>query len=356
MRRHLLLIFLALCVGLGVRAQAQTAALPEMPAGGTAPLPEGPPPETEEPPAPAPPTTTPILPAQAKRSSLMIRRGERELEWRVAYSHFSKSTVFVDGVAMLPVLVVGEVGIERVRRDLLINSLAVRYGIRDNFEGEVKAPVRFQNERHALPEQDNQEDTLLGFGLGDIEGSLLYQLPHTSTQAVKWVALLQVKSATGRDLFSINRDEDVPLGTGFWSTKTGISGVKISDPAAVYWSFNYTHNWLRENIRVVSEDSETGEQIVSYIDIKPGNTIDFGGGVAYALNPKLSLSAGMSVSFNGSTTANEKDLANTSLTSAALRLGAVWLENRVPVDLSVSIGLTDDSPDFTLEWRNSKKF
>ncbi|MHB9023379.1 MAG: transporter [Armatimonadota bacterium] len=354
------LLIMALCC-LAAGSIAQTAPLPGT---DTTTLPAETPPATttdtgdDDDPATPPTSDAATLPAQAKSSSLMVKRGDTALEWRISYSHFSTSTLFVDGVAMLPVLVIGEVGVERMRKDLLINSLSLQYGLFDNFQTEVRVPFRAHFERRAIPDASPpQEETITGAGLGDIEGGLYYQFRRKSEMSTRWIASLQLKAATGRDIFEIDPNEEVPLGTGFWSTKVGLNGVKISDPAAVYWNFGYAYNWMRKNIRVVSTDPQTGDPVVSYVDIKPGNTFEFGGGIAYALNPKLSLNTGLTVSVNESTTANGNDLANTALVSASLRFGVVFVTgHKTPIDIGVSVGLTDDSPDFTLEMRRTFRF
>lgn len=367
MRTYLLCtISLLVWLLVGPGLLAQTPALPgattgtsTLPADGTPPIPEHPGTNgSDDPTATPPPTVTPTLPATAKRSDVIIRRGQKEFEVRTAYSHFSKNALFIDGVAMLPVLVVGQVAVQEVRRDILIASLAGRYGLRDNLEVELKVPVRYQHEMQEAPDASPPTETVMtGMGIGDVEGGVYLHLPAAHRDGTRWIANIQVKTATGKDIFSINPKTDVALGTGFWSTRVGLTGVNISDPGAVFWNAGYTYNWLRRNIRVVSTDAQTGDQIVSYVNIKPGNTFDVGAGYAYAINPRLSVNTGMSISFNSATQSNGRKLINTTLNSAALRFGTVWLtERHWPVDIAVSIGLTDDSPDFTVEWRQSYRF
>ncbi len=302
-----------------------------------------------------PPNATATLPEAAKRSSLMVKRGQFELEWRASYSHFSNSTVYVEGVSMLPVLVIGQVAVERVRRDIVITSLALRYGLVNNMQLEVRVPYRYQNDRHAIPDASPPSETFTsGLGIGDAEANIYTQLPQRRPDAVRWVASAGVKTTTGKDAFAIDSQTEDPLGTGFMNTHAGLSGVKVSDPAALYWSFAYTYNWARRNIRVVTQDSTTGDDVISYVDVKPGNSVDLGGGVAYALNPRLSLNSGATISFGGATTSNDKKVVNTALTSGVLRVGAVWVTQRNhPIDIGLSLGLTDDAPDFTLDWRSA---
>lgn len=302
-----------------------------------------------------PPTATPVLPSNPKQTFLMVKRGQKELEWRLSYSHFSSNSVFIDGVAMLPVMVIGQVDVQSTRKDLLIAQITGRYGIVDNLQAEIGVPFRYERDINSMPNvSPPEEKDISGTGLGDIEGTLYYQLPKKTDDAIRWIVSAGVKTATGRDLFSIDPTTQVPIGSGFWSSQFGLSGVKVCDPAAVYWNLNYTYNWLRQNIRVVSHNSQTNQAVVSYVDVKPGNTISIGGGVAYALNPKISLNTGLTVSFNGSTTNNGANVVNTAITTASYCLGVVWITDRqFPIDVTMNMGLTRDSPDFTLDIREN---
>jgi hypothetical protein len=360
-----------LLAALAVAAVAALADGPVLPPGGprgTSPLPVGstPAPDPGEDPTDVtpPPSNVPSLPASAKRGGLMVHRGAGELEIRHSFSHFSRSTVVVDGVAMLPVMVVGEIGVERTRRDLLITSLAMHYGLRDNLEAEVKFPFRYHTERRSVPEANPpQEQTVTGVGLSDIDMALYYQLPRGRNAPARYVVSAGLKTASGRDQFNIDPDTQVPLGSGFMGTRFGVSSVRVIDPAALYWNASFTYNLQRRNVRIVTEEADTGDKVVNYVNLKPGNSIDIGGGMAYALNPQLSFNTGLAVSFTTATASQAIDkpqwnkLANSAVTSATLRLGIVYANGgKRPLDLAVNMGLTDDSPDFTLECRQTYKF
>ena len=166
------------------------------------------------------------------------------------------------------------------------------------------------------------------------------------------VLSLSAKSSTGQDPFEINTHEEAPLGSGFWNSRIRITGVKIVDPVAVYWNAGFTYNWERQDVPITITDMETGEESVIYVDIETANLIEVGGGFASAINSRLSVNTGVSISFSGSLRSNGQKVANSAFTAASLRLGIVWLtDNRQPVDLGLSIGLTVDSPDFGLEYR-----
>ena len=73
-----------------------------------------------------PEETAPPTAAQVERGGLLIGAGRQEVEYRLSYAHFSSNTIFIEGVAILPVIVVGEIAVERLRRDILIGSWAWR--------------------------------------------------------------------------------------------------------------------------------------------------------------------------------------------------------------------------------------
>lgn len=337
--RHFLVCMLLMTAGLA-RLSAQTTGAANLPIA---------------PKAPTPDTVTATLPTRAVRPSLMITKGGRELEWRTSYSYSSRNSVFIDGIAVFPILVIGEIGVERIRKNSLTTSLAGRYGIADNLLVEVKVPFRYEADRSSVPEvTPPQENTVTSYGLGDVEGALFYQLPRKKEDQIRWVISFSAKSSTGDDPFEINNHEEAPLGSGFWNSRIGITGVKIVDPVAVYWNAGLTHNWERQNVPITITDMETGDQSIIYVDIEPANLLEAGGGFAYAINSRLSVNTGVSISWSGSSRSDGQRVANSAFTAASLRLGVVWLtDNRQPVDLGLSIGLTDDSPDFSLEFRKS---
>lgn len=346
--RRLVLVLVCCCVW--TRLVAQTVPSPQ-PAG-----PPVPPAVTTTPVGPTE-SVTPLLPVKAQRPSLMIKKGGKELEWRTSYAHSSRNAIFIDGIAVFPILVIGQVGVQRIRKDSISSSLAGRYGIANNLLGELKVPLRYESDTYSVPEvTPAQEQNVTSFGIGDIEGSLNYQFPRAREDQIRWVMSLGVKSRTGKDPFEVNLHEDAPLGSGFWSSRLGLTGVKIVDPAAVYWSVGYTINLQRRNVPIIVTDLQTGQPTTIYVDIKPANLIEAGGGFAYAINPRLSVNTGVTICWSGATKSQGINVPNSAFTTATLRLGAVWLtDKRQPIDLGLNIGLTDDSPDFSVEYRQSFK-
>ncbi len=53
----------------------------------------------------------PPVPAQVERGGLLLAPGKSEVEYRLSLANFSSNTIFIDGIAILPVIVVGNIAL-----------------------------------------------------------------------------------------------------------------------------------------------------------------------------------------------------------------------------------------------------
>ena len=302
--------------------------------------------------------------SQIERGGLLLGRGKAEIEKRLSYVHFSRNVIFIDGVAILPVLVVGEVAVERIRRDVVVAALTGRYGLGRNLQIELKVPYRYQGDRSAIPEaQPPRENTLSDRGLGDIEAALFYQLPTAADRPTQYILGLRVKSRTGKDVFEIDPEREHAMGSGFVNGKASLTAVRVTDPAVLFGTIGVGHNFPRRNLVLTFTDFETGEPRQSTVSFFPGNTIEGGMGMAYALNPRLSVNGQFSASWTRATkvetltSGGRVPVTGTTLTVGSLRFGTAWAQSQTSsLEISVEIGLTDDAPDMTIELRRSERF
>jgi len=322
--------------------------------------------EPEETPRPSPP--------QVERGGLLLRGGEQEMEYRLAYAHFSSNTIFIDGIAILPVLVIGEIALERIQRDILIGSWTWRLGAASDTQVELRVPYRYQHGRMSVPEATPPiEQTENDQGMGDISVAVYHQLGKRHF-GQSLIVGLEAKSRTGRDIFETTRLQTVsmgmyddtsssivrdglPMGTGFWGLKGVVTGLRLSDPAALFWNLGYTYTLPRDDITVYGTDPDTMDIAPRVVKVRPGDTLEYGIGLAYALNPELSMNLQFQQAFTQSTsitdpTEGTAQVAGSNLNVASIRLGASWLNGKsTTTDVSVSFGLTKDSPDVVVEVR-----
>jgi len=279
-----------------------------------------------------------------ERGGLLLRPGQLEIVPAFDYSFFDTRRISVSGFSILPTLIIGVLETEKIQRNVLDPSLTVRLGVFDDFQVEVRAPYRYIHDRRST---ETTETTDSNFGLGDVEGAIFYQ-PFRERGVVPDVIIgIRGKSITGEDPFGGEAD-DLPLGTGFYSVTGSITAVKSSDPAVVFASLLYTHNFDRTVRLLRTHQFET--------HIEPGDSIGYNVGIALALSIDLSINFRLEQRFVFATETDSLqagvingEVPGSTLNVATAFAGVTWaLARNVSMDFSVGVGLTEDSPDVTV--------
>ena len=142
---------------------------------------------------------------------------------------------------------------------------------------------------------------------------------------------------------------ELPTGSGFYSVQPGLTLLYPSDPAVFFGGINYTHSVKRDDLSRLVLNGER-ESIGS---VQPGGVLGINFGMGLALNEKASFSAGFEVSSVGQTRQNDVRVPGSVRTQlASLLMGYSYsLNSRTAINVSVSAGLTQDTPDLTLSLR-----
>lgn len=303
----------------------------------------------------------PAASTEAEAAQVLSGESRLQLEITETYAHFSSNQLFIDGFSIVPILVVGDIDIQRIRRDIFITTLTVRYKLITDLQIEFRVPFQYTFTRTSTATGTTSDGTLspntetiaAGGGMGDVETSLSYQV---SRERVGWPSLLVglgVKGRTGRDFFeTTDPASNPPTGSGYNSLIGTMSLVKVSDPAVVFGSFSYVYAQPRKD--VVFRPKNQPPRLIRY---SPGDSIRFGMGMAYALNYRLTLSLQYQQALTFPTRIDGKKSPNSFANSVSMRIGGVWRVNdKVSFDLGVSPGLTLDAPDFRLDLRVPYRF
>ena len=275
--------------------------------------------------------------------NILFPKGYLEIEPSFTYVNFSNNNLLIDGFALLPVFVAGQIESQRVRRNLLVESLNVSYGLKDDVQIQVESPLRFRSDE--ITASDNTSTSTKKIGLGDIRLGTSVQLHRQKESGLlpDIIGNLNVFFPTGSDPFDYNpskpQNKDIPLGSGFWSVGTGLTTVKVSDPAVLFGGVNYTYNFPRD----VQGAIITGHVI-------PGNSIGYTLGMAFSLNYQLTLNFQVEHTFTFKTKIDQILLNDSSLNDARLTIGATWAYSKNNnLNLSISAGLTEDAPDLLIK-------
>jgi hypothetical protein len=275
------------------------------------------------------------------RGGLLLPSGTLEIDNTTSYLSASADHVTVDGFALLPVLVVGDITSERVREDYLLPAFTARLGLPHKLQGDFTIPYGYELIRTV--DAENVQTSSSSFGLGDISFGLSRQFV---TEHGKWpdmLANVRFKTTTGKDPYNLASSQ-VALGTGFPGLQGNLTMAKSSDPVVFFGNLNYTAN-LSANHTVPANDP-TNPQATMVGHFNPGSSVGFQIGSILALNPETSMTVSWDQRFTRSTQLNGVDIPASYLVEGTLRLGTSYLyaPGRT-IDLSFGVGLTPDTPN-----------
>jgi hypothetical protein len=303
------------------------------------------------------------LPSDVRRGGLLLKKGQFGLDLSTTYAHFSENQIFIEGFALLPVLVIGEITVEKIKQDILIGSVTAKYGLSDRVQLEATVPYRYHSESFFRPDVaiGKEEEKNDDHGIGDIYGSLLFHLLQERAVAPHILGSITFKSRTGKSIFDIDPGKgELPMGTGFYSLKAGLSFIKTADPAVVFFNLGYTHSFPRKDEIFLAQQDPTTKEITytkATTKLTPGDAFEAGFGVAYALSYKLGLNTQYQHSITQKSKRDGHKIPGTLVNVGAIRFGGVWAWSDITsIDLSTTIGVTADAPDAVVELRLSYRF
>lgn len=291
----------------------------------------------------------------------------------VGYSHFSNARINLDGFLALDTIFLGTISIDKATSDIFTLDPTISLGLSDNLIIDANIPYlyrisNFQSGGAGGSASGLVEKTVHGRGLGDINVGASYRLMKESAGQPDLVINARVKFPTGRDPYGIEFVDvsnsqgnlQVPrqlsTGTGVYSASVGLSALKTLDPMIVFGSMNYYHNFQRSFGDV---DEASGNQSG---DVTVGDAIQFGAGMAYALNDKSSISMSYSqriVQHSRIRRTGEawQRIVGSQGNVALVNLGGTFsLADNLSLVTTVGIGLTDDSPDMLVSVRVPYRF
>lgn len=275
------------------------------------------------------------------RGGLLLPPGTLEVDHTVSYFAASSDSVSVNGFALLPILVVGDITSQRVRRDILLPNFTMRLGLPRRFQAEVNIPYGYELDRTVAA--DNTQTTNSGFGMGDLEVAVSKQMASEHGKVPDLLANVRFKTRTGKDGFTVGSSETA-LGSGFYGLQGNLTAAKSSDPVVFFGNLSYTANFPAAHLISANDPTNPSAMVLGHYH--PGDAVGFQLGSVIALNPETSMTMGWDQRFTRVTQLNGVDVPASYLVEGSLRLGTsyVYAQGRT-LDLSFGIGLTPDTPN-----------
>lgn len=275
------------------------------------------------------------------RGGLLLPPGTLEFDNTLSYFTASSDHVNVNGFALLPILVVGDITSQRVRRDILLPTFTTRLGLPHRFQLDLTVPYGYELNRtvNALNEQTSSSN----FGLGDIQGSVSRQIFTEHGRIPDMLANVRFKSRTGSNSFDLQSSQ-TSLGSGFYGLQGNLTAAKSSDPVVFYGNLSYTANLPATHLVSTNDPANPDAKVPGHFN--PGDAVGFQLGSILALNPETSMTLGWDQRFTRVTTLNGTAIPASYLVEGSLRVGTSYLyAPGKTVDLSFGVGLTPDTPN-----------
>jgi hypothetical protein len=299
------------------------------------------------------------------------------LEAGVAYSHYDRKRLSLNGFLALDAIFLGNISVNRVVGDKLTYTLGARYGFAPRWQAGVRVPFV---QRRVVYQKGGAGGSASSVGeaqqdstpeLGDIGLSLSYQLLAEAPDHPELVVMGSVTVPTGRSPYGIKwrtRTVSVPgsndtvdivvpdrlaTGNGLWSYGVTLSTLKTLDPAIVFAHAGYSA-YQAEHFNDLSTDPNT--QVPGKVRL--GQTWQLGLGMAFALNNRTSFSLSFNdqirtaaeIRYDGQSSWTK--LVGSDANAATLNASLTHALSAKQTLLStLSIGITPDAPDFTLEFK-----
>lgn len=273
------------------------------------------------------------LTAVDKQYSL-IKRGKIAATYDFNYSYIGQEKINAD-------LSTGTLTLFNIENDsahTITNTMSVDYGVRDNLTASVNLPI-------VSKYSENPAFDGLSHSLGDIGIGARWQPFEVRRGQPMMTFTTNLRLPTGKSPFKIDANQDLATGSGVPTLSAGMNVNHIVDPVALFGSLSFSMSGDAKDLAQIR-----GTRILSRVE--PGQSMSFGLGFAYALSYGISTSISFQETIARGTKLRFTDgsVAKTKTqTSGVLNFGLGYrISPKTTINITAGIGLTNDSPDFSL--------
>ncbi|WP_207790000.1 hypothetical protein [Sphingosinicella humi] len=323
------------------------------------------------------PTRKTPAPSEAVETVAEVEQGifgdRLSFEAGVTYSHFDDAQINLSGFLALDAIFLGRISLDEITADVITSEFVARYGLTDRLQFDVSVPYlfrhsNFQSAGAGGSASGTAEVDVTESGIGDISVGASYRLLRETFRRPDIVLNARVKAPTGQHPFGVELveipgtagnlkvPERLSTGSGVWGASAGISVLKTLDPMVVFGSLTYFYNFS-EHFRDI--DEALGDQPGK---TKIGDAIQYGAGVAFALNERSSLSLSFTQRF-GERARIQRDggrsqfIIGSQSNVGIFNVGATFsLSEKIALLTNLGVGMTSDAPDMVLSVRVPFRF
>ncbi|MFC4702797.1 hypothetical protein ACFPAA_03835 [Paraburkholderia caffeinitolerans] len=314
----------------------------------------------------AAPTRTEAEQAVVQREHAPLFDHKLTLDWGISDTYYDRRQLQLSGFLALDAIFLGNINLGQTKSHQVMADLDTRYGLTDRMSIDVDVPYIYRHSSFIVGGAGGAANTLSDASvssnaIGDVNFGIYYQFLKETNNLPDVVGSLRVKTDTGTSPFGIKvvqltpdntnlvAPSKLPTGTGFWNVTAGVSVLKTYDPVVLFGSLSYTYNISRSFSDISSVVGQTQPA-----EVKLGDIIQFGGGVALAFSDKdsASISYTMAIEPQSKTKApggSWVGVPGSETTASVLNFGLNHVVNKhLTINGVVSVGLTPDAPNFVV--------
>lgn len=288
------------------------------------------------------------------------------LDTGLSYSYSDRRDLFLNGFLALDAIFLGNISVDSIKAETLTLDFTGRYSPTNRLQVDFNIPFlnrksTFSSVGAGFSSSSVTEASVSATELGDISAGIFYRLVPESYERADTVISLRVKAPTGKEPYGIkfltindagqnlNVPTELPTGNGVWAATAGISFIKTVDPAILYTNLAYTFNFEDEFSDISSDPTlkQTGK-------VNLGNQFSLGGGMAFALSEKLSLSLGYTHQFSERSSVkvdggSSRDINGSDSRSGVVNFGITYgFADNLALQVGLGLGVTPDAPDIRI--------
>ena len=268
-----------------------------------------------------------------KKEYSMLRKGKSALTYDLSYSFIGHQIIDPSTLIVLT-----------TRGHTVRNTISADYGVKNNLTANLTVPLV---SKFTYNETSNEFTNRFG----DISAGVRFQPMANSRSAPNMTVSASMSLPTGRSPY-VGIDSSAATGTGSASGTVGLNISKVIDPVALFGSANVTLSLPAKGL-----DQMVPNSTKKLTSVYPGQTFSWGAGFSYAMSYNItttmsfqqSITGGTRLVYEETTTGDEFDRKTASSNSGMLNFGlGVRVSPITTLNFTVGMGLTSDSPDFTL--------
>jgi hypothetical protein len=273
------------------------------------------------------------LTAVDKQYSL-IRKGHTQVNYEFNYAYIGQEKINADlssGTATL-------FSIENTSSHTITNTLMVDHGVLDNLSANVTMPFISRY-------SDAAGYSGVSHTIGDLSLGVRWQPLESKRDETTFTVTSSVRLATGTSPFKVDPTRGLATGSGTNMLNLGLNSTKIVDPVALFGSVSVGAGAPVRHLSQMLSGAVLKE-------VRPGATVGFGLGFAYALSYKITTSFSFqeAITAHSRLTFEDGREAQTGTQSAGvLAVGLGFRSSpKTTVNVTVGAGLTASAPNMSI--------